>query len=99
MKIILTGATGMVGEGVLLHCLNSDEVEKVLMINRKHLDMKHPKLHELIVSDFNKLDSYSDQLSGYDGCFYCAGVSSVGMNEEDYTKVLILLHSLSQVHY
>ena len=87
MKIILTGATGMVGEGVLFHCLDSKEVEKVLIINRKHLELKHPKLEELIVSDFNKLADFSDLLKGYDGCFYCAGVSSVGMNEENYSKI------------
>lgn len=87
LKIIVTGATGMVGEGVLLHCLQSNEIAEVLMINRKPYDLQHPKLRELLVPDFNKLADYSDQLSGYDGCFYCAGVSSLGMNEADYTRI------------
>ncbi|MGN6490512.1 MAG: NAD-dependent epimerase/dehydratase family protein [Agriterribacter sp.] len=87
LKIILTGATGMVGEGVLLHCLQSNEIEEVLMINRRHYELSHPKLKELLVKDFNNLTEYATQLSGYDGCFYCAGVSSVGMNEADYTRI------------
>lgn len=87
LKIILTGATGMVGEGVLLHCLQSDEIAEVLMINRRHFELSHPKLKELLVKDFNKLEEYAAQLQGYDGCFYCAGVSSVGMNEADYTRI------------
>lgn len=77
----------MVGEGVLLHCLQSDEVSEVLMVNRKPYPLSHSKLNELILSDFNKLSDYSDQLSGYDACFYCAGVSSLGKNEADYTRI------------
>lgn len=87
LKVIITGATGMVGEGVLLHCLQSDEIAQVLMVNRKPYDLSHPKLRELLVSDFNKLADYDTQLSGFDGCFYCAGVSSLGKNEADYTRV------------
>ena len=83
LKVIITGATGMVGEGVLLHCLQSDEISEVLMINRKPYELSHPKLTELLIPDFNKLGDYSDQLKGFDGCFYCAGVSSVGKNEAD----------------
>lgn len=86
MKIILTGATGMVGEGVLLECLASDEVEKVLVLARKPSGHTHPKLEEMIVGDFLKLEA-DERLRGYDGCLYCAGVSSVGMNEADYTRV------------
>lgn len=87
LKIILTGATGMVGEGVLLHCLQSAEVAEVLMINRRAFDLKHPKLKELLVKDFNQLGDYADQLKGYDACFYCAGISSIGMSEADYTRI------------
>lgn len=87
LKIILTGATGMVGEGVLLHCLQSSEIAEVLMINRRPFDLKHPKLKELLVKDFNQLGGYIQHLQGYDACFYCAGVSSVGMNEADYTRI------------
>ncbi len=77
----------MVGEGVLLHCLQSNEISEVLMINRKPYALSHPKLSELLVSDFNKLADYSDKLIGFDGCFYCAGVSSLGKNEADYTRI------------
>jgi uncharacterized protein YbjT (DUF2867 family) len=86
MKIILTGATGMVGEGVLLECLATADVEKVLVLGRKPCGHQHPKLEEMLVADFLKLEP-SDRLRGYDACFYCAGVSSVGMNEADYTRV------------
>ncbi|HEY1062243.1 MAG TPA: NAD-dependent epimerase/dehydratase family protein [Daejeonella sp.] len=87
LRVIITGATGMVGEGVLLHCLQSDEVSEVLMINRKPYEISHPKLSELLVADFNRLADYSNKLAGFDACFYCAGVSSVGMNEADYTRI------------
>jgi uncharacterized protein YbjT (DUF2867 family) len=87
MKVIITGATGMVGEGVLFECLENSVVTQVLMINRRSYAIKHPKLKELIVKDFSKLNEFSEQLKGYDGCFYCAGVSSVGKNEEEFTKL------------
>lgn len=87
LRVIITGATGMVGEGVLLHCLQSDEVSEVLMINRKPYGISHPKLNELLVADFNGLANYSNKIAGFDACFYCAGVSSVGMNEADYTRI------------
>jgi uncharacterized protein YbjT (DUF2867 family) len=86
MNIIITGSTGMVGEGVLLECLENPNVKNVLMLNRKANWIKHPKLKELLVSDFTKLDAVANELKGYDACFFCAGVSSIGMNEADYTK-------------
>ncbi len=87
MRVILTGSTGMVGEGVLLECLENPAVEKVLSVSRKPPDHAHPKLEQLTVPDFRKLDGLEDKLKGYDACFYCAGVSSVGMSEADYTAV------------
>lgn len=87
MKVIITGATGMVGEGVLFECLESNEVDEVLMVNRRHYQMTHPKLAELLVPDFLKLENYSTHLTGYDACFYCAGISSVGKKEDDFTKI------------
>lgn len=87
MKVIITGATGMVGEGVLLECIENSDVTKVLMVNRKPSSIKHPKLEELIASDFMKLEQHAEALKGYDACFYCAGISSVGMNEADYTII------------
>ena len=87
MKVIITGATGMVGEGVLLECLQNPAVKKVLMVNRKPSPLSHPKLEALIVPDFMKLEQYAAALAGYDACFYCAGISSIGMNEADYTYI------------
>ena len=87
MKIIITGTTGMVGEGVLLHCLNDPAVEKVLAVSRKSAGHTHPKLTELLVPDFMKLEQFEAQLTGYDACFYCAGISSAGMSEADYTRI------------
>lgn len=87
MKVILTGATGMAGEGVLLECLENSAVTTVLIVGRKHYDYEHPKLKELLVSDFMKIADFADQLKDYDACFYCAGISSVGMDEEKYTHI------------
>jgi uncharacterized protein YbjT (DUF2867 family) len=87
LSVIVTGATGMVGEGVLLECLEHPAIGQVLMVNRKPYPAKHPKLSELIVPDFLHLDGFADRLTGYDACFYCAGISSRGMSESDYTHV------------
>ncbi len=87
IKVIITGATGMVGEGVLLTCLEHPGIKEVLIVNRKHLDLQHSKLKELIVPDFLQVEKYADQLKGYDACFFCAGISSVGMAEEKYTRI------------
>jgi len=84
MNIIITGATGMVGEGVLLECLADPRIEKILSVSRKPTGRTHPKLSEYLVPDFLKLGSTDPQLKGYDACFYCAGVSSVGMKEDRY---------------
>ncbi len=87
IKVIITGATGMVGEGVLLECLQNPAVQEVLMVNRRPFALKHQKLKELIAQDFLKLDSLDDRLSGYDACFFCAGISSIGLNEAEYTRI------------
>jgi uncharacterized protein YbjT (DUF2867 family) len=87
IKVILTGATGMVGEGVLLECLEHPAIEQVLLVSRKPFHAKHPKLRECIVSDFLNLDEVSSQLTGYDACFYCAGISSAGMSESEYSHI------------
>lgn len=87
IKVILTGASGMVGEGVLLECLQNPLVSEVLMVNRRAQSVKHSKLKELIISDFLKLESSQNELKGYDACFFCAGISSVGMKEEEYKHI------------
>jgi len=87
MKVILTGATGMVGEGVLLECLSDPKVEQVLSVSRRPCGHTHAKLTECLVPDFRELTSVEPQLTGYDACFYCAGVSSVGLKEPEYTLI------------
>lgn len=88
IKIIITGATGMVGEGVLLECLEHPDIKEVLMVNRKpYGGAKHTKLKECIVPDFLKLNEFTAALTGYDACFYCAGISSLGMNEATYYHI------------
>lgn len=87
LRIILTGATGMAGEGVLLECLANAKVDEVLVIGRKPCGITHAKLNELIVPDFLQLASFAPALQHYDACFYCAGISSVGMDEARYTLI------------
>jgi hypothetical protein len=87
LRVIITGATGMVGEGVLFELLAHPAIEQVLMVNRKPYSAKHPKLKECIVPDFLDLDGFTSQLTGYDACFYCAGVSSRGMSESEYSHI------------
>jgi len=86
-KIILTGATGYVGEGVLIECLAHPQIDEVLVIGRAASGMADPKLKEVLVKDFLALGPVVDKLRGYDACFYCAGISSVGMKEEEYVRV------------
>lgn len=87
MKIIITGTTGMVGEGVLLECLKDTKVTEILSISRKSNGITHPKLKELLLPDFTKIKEFKNQLLGYDACFFCAGISSVGMKEEKYRQI------------
>jgi hypothetical protein len=86
MKInaIITGTTGMVGEGVLMESLLHPDVEKVLVINRRSCGVTHPKLTEILHSDFLDLSTVADKLVNYNACFFCLGVSSVGMKEDVY---------------
>ncbi len=84
IKVIITGATGMVGEGVLFECLQNEKVDEVLIVSRRHYDLQHPKLKELIVPDFLKMEECAEHVKGYDACFFCSGVSSVGMKEDKY---------------
>jgi len=87
MNIILTGSTGMVGKGVLLECLDSPAIQKVLAINRSTLNMDHPKLQEVLLPDFSRLEEIREQLAGYDACFHCMGVSALGLSEAEYTHI------------
>ena len=89
MKInaIITGTTGMVGEGVLYECLLHPDVESVLVINRTPCGIKHEKLKEIIHKDFLDLSSIEDQLKEYNACYFCAGISSMGKSEEQYKRI------------
>jgi uncharacterized protein YbjT (DUF2867 family) len=87
MRIILTGATGMVGQGVLRESLLDPGVTEVLSIARSSVHQQNPKLRELIVPDIANLAGNEPELTGYDACFFCTGVSSVGMSEEKYTAL------------
>ncbi len=91
IRAIVTGATGMVGEGVMHECLLHPDVETVLIINRKPSGFTHPKLKEIIHADFFDISPIADQLAGYNACFFCLGVSSVGMKEPEYTKLTYTL--------
>lgn len=77
----------MVGKGVLLECLDHPEVEKALIIGRSKLDLEHPKLEQIIHADFSDFSSIKSELSGYDACYLCMGVSAAGLKEEDYHKM------------
>jgi uncharacterized protein YbjT (DUF2867 family) len=87
MKIILTGATGMIGEGILIECLNDPRVQEILSVSRKPSGKAHPKLNEYIVPEFLDLPENDAKLQGFDACFFCAGVSSVGMEKPLYEKL------------
>jgi len=84
MKVIIFGATGMVGQGVLRECLIEPEVEHVLVIGRSPTGQRSARLSEIIHDDFLDYGSIEAQLTGYDACFFCLGVSSIGMSEERY---------------
>lgn len=86
-KIIITGATGMVGKGVLLECLDHNTISEVLVIGRNPINIKHHKLKELIQTDFTDFTAVQNQLLGYDACFFCLGISAAGLNEEQYKKI------------
>ncbi|MBX2899386.1 MAG: NAD-dependent epimerase/dehydratase family protein [Cyclobacteriaceae bacterium] len=103
MNIIITGVTGMVGEGVLLECLQNKNVASVLMLSRRPYALTHPKLKELLVPNFLEIEKVKSQLVGYDACFFCAGVSSLGKNEAEYTRItydttLAVANLLAQVN-
>jgi uncharacterized protein YbjT (DUF2867 family) len=87
IRVIITGASGMVGEGVLHECLLSPDVEKVLVVGRRPCGTTHTKLTEIIHKDFFDLSPIESQLAGYNACFFCLGVSSVGMKKPDYERM------------
>jgi uncharacterized protein YbjT (DUF2867 family) len=87
MRILLFGATGMIGHGVLRECLLAPDVEAVLTVGRTATGQRHAKLREIAHPDLFDLSAIEDDLTGYDACFFCLGVSSAGMNEADYRRL------------
>jgi len=87
VNVLIFGATGMVGQGALRECLLDPEVGRVLSVGRRATGLRHPKLQELVVSDLLDYGAVQKQLAGYDACFFCLGISSVGMREADYRRV------------
>ena len=87
MKVIITGSTGMVGEGVLHECLNHNDIEKILVINRKTCGVKNSKLTEVIHDNFFDLSGMEETLKGYNSCFFCLGVTSIKKKEDEYYRL------------
>ena len=86
-NVIITGATGMVGKGILLECLDHPEINEALVIGRNPIGLEHPKLKELIHKDFSNFTEVSDKLKGYDACFFSLGISAAGLTEEQYSQI------------
>lgn len=93
-KIIITGATGMVGKGVLLSCLKDASIEKIILISRRAVGISNPKIQEIILEDFSNLLSIENQIGGINACYHCMGVSSLGMSEEEFTEKTYLYTKL-----
>jgi uncharacterized protein YbjT (DUF2867 family) len=89
MNVIVFGATGMIGGGVLIECLDEPRIETVLTIGRRASGRDHPKLKQMVRSDLSDFADIRDELRGYDACFYCLGVSAAGMSEEAYRRVTL----------
>ena len=91
IRAVITGSTGMVGEGVLHECLQHPDVAAILVINRKPCGIVHPKLQEILHQDFFNLTPVEQALTGFNACFFCLGVSSVGMKAEKYYNLTYTL--------
>lgn len=91
IRVIITGVTGMVGEGVLHECLNHPGVERVLALGRKPCGFTHPKLTEVVHADLYDLTAVEAQLTGYNACYFCLGTTSVGKKEDEYTRITYTL--------
>ncbi|BCJ55472.1 epimerase [Actinoplanes sp. NBRC 14428] len=87
MKVIIFGATGMIGQGALRESLLAQDVTRVLTVGRRPTGLRHPKLTELTVPDAGDLTAIEDRLDGYDACFYCLGITSAGVDEQTYTRI------------
>ena len=86
-KVVITGTTGMVGKGVLLECMDHSLIESVLLVNRSSANIQHQKVKEVLVKDFFDLSSVEKDFSGYDACFFCLGITSIGQSELDFSRI------------
>ena len=84
IKVLVTGSTGMVGKGVLLEALEEQAIEQVILLNRNSISIQHPKIKEIVLKDFTNVSSVKNEIGIIDACFHCMGVSSLGMNEEQF---------------
>ncbi|MFD0678367.1 MULTISPECIES: NAD-dependent epimerase/dehydratase family protein [unclassified Paenibacillus] len=87
MKVIIVGATGMVGQSALRECLLDEKVQEILTIGRNRTGQQHKKLNEIVLNNFTDLSSIENKITGFDACFFCLGVSSMGKKEEEYTRI------------
>lgn len=91
MRILLTGATGLVGQGVLRECLLAPDVERVVALGRRPSGVNAPRLADLLCADFAEVDQLGAQLAPFDACLYCAGAPLVGVSAEAYRHVTLTL--------
>jgi uncharacterized protein YbjT (DUF2867 family) len=87
MKVLILGATGMVGQGTLRECLAASDVSQVTIVGRMPVEQVHPKLQQWVQADLMKLEAHESELKGFDACFFCLGVSSSGMSEDAYRRI------------
>ncbi|MNI56833.1 hypothetical protein D3C73_1118590 [compost metagenome] len=87
MRVIIFGVTGMVGQSALRECLLDDKVQEILTIGRKRTDQQHEKLRQIELANVADLSTIEQEITGFDACFFCLGVSSAGMKEEEYRRI------------
>lgn len=87
MKVLIFGASGMVGQSVLRECLRAADVSAVTIVGRTASGQEAPKVHEIVHADLLHYDAIESQLEGYDACFFCLGISSAGLTESEYTRI------------
>ena len=87
LNVVITGASGMVGKGVLLECLDNPLVDQAITINRRTIGVDHPKHKEFILEDFSQIDTLAEELNNCDAAYFCLGISVVGLTEEKYTQI------------
>jgi len=89
INAVIVGTTGLIGKGVLIECLEHDAVKSVLAVGRRSCGVTHPKLTEILYDDFSDLSPIAEKIAGFNACYYCLGVSSVGMSEEEYSRITV----------